>query len=79
MRKMRRNVLGSMLLRGYFPWEGATSATEMLYLARTARHANAGLVGETGFSTGFPAALFLKPTLMLGSSRLTCARTAGRG
>jgi predicted O-methyltransferase YrrM len=60
MRKMRRNVLGSMLLRGYFPWEGATSATEMLYLARTARHANAGLVGETGFSTGFSSRAFLQ-------------------
>jgi Methyltransferase domain len=60
MRKMRRNALGSMLLRGYFPWEGASSATEMLYLARTARHANAGLVGETGFSTGFSSRAFLQ-------------------
>ena len=57
---MRRNVLGSMLLRGYFPWEGASSATEMLYLARTARHANARLVGETGFDTGFSSRAFLQ-------------------
>jgi predicted O-methyltransferase YrrM len=60
MRRLRLRVLGSLLLRGRPPWRGSSSATELLYLARTAQRTNARLIGEIGFNAGLSSHAFLE-------------------
>lgn len=57
MRRMRLRVFGRLLLKGRLPWRGSSSATELSYLACTARHAH--LVAEVGFNAGLSARAFL--------------------
>lgn len=59
MRKLRRSVFGSLLIRGRVAWKGTSSATELLYLNNKVRDIDARLIAEIGFNTGLSGRAFL--------------------
>lgn len=59
VRRLRREIVRSLWLRGRPPLEGSTSAEELLYLGAAARDAGARLIGEIGFNAGFSTQVFL--------------------
>lgn len=59
VRRLRREIIRSLWLRGRPPLEGSTSAEELLFLAASARRAGARLIGEIGFNAGFSTQVFL--------------------
>lgn len=59
MKKLQREILRFLLLRGHFPMDGSSKPDELLYLASTAKRTGARLVGEIGFNIGFSSYAFL--------------------
>jgi predicted O-methyltransferase YrrM len=59
IKKMKREILRSLWLRGRPPTEGSTSSEELLYLASTVQRTGARVIGEIGFNAGFSSYSFL--------------------
>ena len=59
VKRMKREILRFLWLRGRPPTEGSTSSEELLYLARTAERTGARVIGEIGFNAGFSSFAFL--------------------
>lgn len=59
IKRLQRQIVRSLWLRGRPPLEGSTSAEELLYLASTAQRTGAKLIGEIGFNAGFSTQAFL--------------------
>jgi predicted O-methyltransferase YrrM len=61
MKRMKREVLRFLWLRGVPPWvEGSTSSDELLYLSTAVQRSGARLIGEIGFNAGFSSHAFLR-------------------
>ncbi|BBZ39201.1 class I SAM-dependent methyltransferase [Mycobacterium conspicuum] len=59
MKRMKRQILRFLLLRGHFPRDGSSKPDELLYLAAAAQRTGARRVGEIGFNIGCSAYAFL--------------------
>lgn len=59
IKRLQRQIVRSLWLKGRPPLEGSTSAEELLYLASTAKRTGALLIGEIGFNAGFSTQTFL--------------------
>ena len=59
VKRMRREILRFLWLRGQHPTEGSTSPEELLYLANLVPRNGARSIGEIGFNAGFSTFAFL--------------------
>jgi predicted O-methyltransferase YrrM len=59
MKKIRRQTVWHLLLRGHLPVEGFSSSELLLHLVQAVHRTNARLVGEIGFNTGLSSHAFL--------------------
>ncbi|AQT79313.1 hypothetical protein B1R94_08590 [Mycolicibacterium litorale] len=59
VKRMRREILRYLWLRGRPPTEGSTSVEELSYLANLVPRTGARLIGEIGFNAGFSSFAFL--------------------
>lgn len=59
IKKMRREIIRFLWLRGRPPLEQSTSAEELLYLVNAVKRTGARTVAEIGFNAGFSAYAFL--------------------
>ncbi|CAN5554247.1 hypothetical protein BH09ACT8_BH09ACT8_18780 [soil metagenome] len=59
VKRIKREMLQYLWLRGRPPTEGSTSSDELLYLAGAVERTGARMIGEIGFNAGFSTSAFL--------------------
>jgi predicted O-methyltransferase YrrM len=59
IKRLQRELMRYLLLRGRPPIEGSSTPEQLLYLASTVHRTGARLIGEIGFNAGFSSYAFL--------------------
>jgi predicted O-methyltransferase YrrM len=84
MKRMQREILRFLFLRGHFVVvEGSSTPEQLLYLASVVKRTDARLVGEIGFNAGFSSYAFLSADsktrlVSFDLGKRTCTKTAKR-
>ncbi len=81
MKRMQREILRFLLLRGRLPMDGSSRPDELLCLASAAKRTGARLIGEIGFNIGCSSYAFLSANpetqvISFDLGRHGCTKTA---